>query len=424
MSTGSVLSRLVAGPFVRPGAPEARREEAVPRAPPLVPVAVPRPAMSAASEEEGAGLLHRPQRPQAEAMDPAPTPREEPVARQRPAPEEPPVPRAARPSPAPATPPGDTPRVPPAGSEPAAAPANRPFRVAQPPAGPTARLAVPPLVPRARLREREEERTVARGPLQAAPPVETRPERPSRLATPPLAPVRAPETRTPPAPRRTETLPERPSVRDHATGSSERGSADRGNAPRVATPPAPVSAPLPDKPLPPRERPSESLRAAEREDRSAPRCVVGPSAVEPKEERTSPARQPGDGTALARPRLLLPPAERRPLEKGAPSAHAPAAAPLPRARVESKRAAQGPQPRPGVPGGGRGRASVHPPERFASASSDRSRQAGRPAVSIAIGTLEIRERTAPAAQPLPAVAPRSHEIDPGFTLGGLAPGRW
>lgn len=413
MSSGSVLSRLVAGPFVRPGGPEVRREEGVPAAAPLAPAPVARPAVGGASEDEGAGLL-RAQRP--EAVEPAPTPRAEPVVRPRPPAEEPPVGRAA-----PVTPHRDTPTVHLARSEAPAAPALRPPPVAQPPVGPGARLAVAPLV--VRERPREEERTATRGPLQAAAPVE---ERPSRLASAPLAPVRVSEIRTQPAPQRsetpqrTETRPEMPLARAQPPVSSARGSVDQGSASRVATPPAPRPAPVAEKPLPPRERPAEPLKAADPEDRIVPRSVVRPSAVEPKEERTSSAPRAGDEATRAQPRVLLPPAVQSPAAKGAPAP----VAPMPRGGVEPKRAAQGPQPRPGVPGGGRGRGAAHSPERSAPASSDRSRQAGRPAVSIAIGTLEIRERMSPTAQPLPAVAPRSHEIDPGLGLGGLAPGRW
>ncbi|OJH34506.1 hypothetical protein BON30_42610 [Cystobacter ferrugineus] len=59
-----------------------------------------------------------------------------------------------------------------------------------------------------------------------------------------------------------------------------------------------------------------------------------------------------------------------------------------------------------------------------SAQAARSRQAGRPTVAIAIGTLEIREKQAPTAHPVAAVAPRSHEIDPGLPFGGSSSGRW
>jgi hypothetical protein len=52
-------------------------------------------------------------------------------------------------------------------------------------------------------------------------------------------------------------------------------------------------------------------------------------------------------------------------------------------------------------------------------------QAPRPSITISIGTLEIRERPAAApAEPLAAVSPRAHQIDPGLPFGGPVPGRW
>lgn len=441
MSTSSVLSRLVAGPLARPGGPEPRREEPALAAPPLMPAPVARPVVGAVSAEEGAGMLLRPQRSQPEGTDAAPAPSAESVVRPRPQPEEPPVAPAARPAPtsALATPPREAPLVQPVANERPVAPVSRPLPVAQPQRGLAERLAAPPVVTRARPRERDEERMPMRGPLQATPSVEARP---SRIATPPLAVPRALEAPRPPASQRGETQPERSTAalashrdetrpeRSTATPAprssvSTRGSGARDDAPRVAVPSAPrvVDVPRPgpggDAPRPRPERATEPTKATDREDRNASRDAVRPASREQKEERASLTPKPE--ASRERSSVILPSSVQRASEPRAPGAAAPVV-PSPRAGVESKRtAAQGPQPRPGVPGG-RAAAPARPSERSAAAGAERSRQ-GRAAVSIAIGTLEIRERTAPTAQPLPAVSPRSHEIDAGLTLG-LSPGRW
>lgn len=445
MSTGSVLSRLVAGPLARPGGPEPRREEPSLAAPPLMPAPVARPVVAAVSAEEGAGLLNRPPRSQPEGTDMAPTPSAEPVISPRPQPLEPPVGRAARlaPTPALAGPSREAPLVQPVANEPPVAPVSRPLPMAQPPRGLAERLAAPPVITRARPRERDEERMTTRGPLQAMPSVEARP---SRIATPPLAVPRALEAPRAPASQRGDTQPERSTVAPVSQRSetqlgrsttpvprssvSTRGSVERDDAPHVAAPSVPrlgdvprsTTAPRPgpgaDAPQPRPARAAEPSKATDREDRTASRDGIRPASGEPKEERGSLTPKPE--ASRERSSVILPSSTQRASEPRAPGAAAPMV-PSPRAGVESKRtAAQGPQPRPGVPGG-RAAAPARPSERFA-AGSDRSRQ-GRPAVSIAIGTLEIRERTAPTAQPLPAVSPRSHEIDPGLALG-LSPGRW
>lgn len=209
--------------------------------------------------------------------------------------------------------------------------------------------------------------------------------------------VRAPERASRPASPGVERRPSPEAVAPSPAGVPSRQGEERGR-PEAAVSQVPVPAP------------AGSRR------KSSPPLVAGPARENEKRSRNAPVAEPArENEKRSRNVRVAEPAREN--EQRARVGKTQALAP-----ARPVRAAASPAKAAPVMPRHEARASM---DRSASpAQAARSRQAGRPTVAIAIGTLEIREKQAPTAHPVAAVPPRSHEIDPGLPFGGSASGRW
>ena len=446
MSGGSVLSRIVAGPLARASDVVAPREgDGAPAHAPLLPQgrapAAARSTGGAALDEDDAGAPRAQPPSREERLDAEPrfaAPRSAELALvARTAPEAPLPARGAPPVSQRAAQRLEAYAPPPARGEPSAPP----VRVAPAPTAGhlgerRARFEAPPLAARERPVEQVEEGTLARAPLARAPLVaaplpDLRRDIPVRLATAPLVVVAARATERagppPPASRRFEAPP-RPRLAREPHAERAPGAAPRrapaypgGSATSAALPPPPAPA-APQAPSPRSATLADRAEVLPRQDvardRPAPEEVDG---------STQPALPAGEG-ARSRSRLLAP-APRAPAPERSPlPPSAPRGADATAASVDVKGAPRKPAdaaaPEALAPATQRRTAQLLGSERASPAQGARPRGAGRPTVAISIGTLEIRARPAPTAQPLAAVAPRPHEIDPALPFGGRALRRW